>query len=90
MNARQRREEIRDTNMCLLQLMQKMIRLDKLAALDSLGVNDEMADLVTGLSFEQLTKMSSTGLMMCCFHFDESVLLGMVGNYTEREAELVH
>ena len=85
MNARQHQEEIRDTNLCLLQLMQKMIRADKAAALGSLGVSDEMADLVTGLSPAQLMKMSSSGLMMCRFHFDEKTLLDLIGNYTAKE-----
>lgn len=85
MNARRRHEEIRDTNLCLLQLMQKMIRADKSAALAGLDVSDEMADLVAGLSPAQLQKMSSTGMMMCSFRFDEKLVLDTVGNYGAKE-----
>lgn len=90
MNARQRQQEIRETNLCLLQLMQKMIHTDKSVAQATLGISDEMADLVGGLSEAQLLKMSSTGLMMCSFRFDDTVLLDMVGNYTEKEMAFSH
>ena len=83
MNARQLHEEIRDTNICLLQLTQKMIRTDKAGALADLGVSDEMADLVAGLSPAQLMKMSATNMMMCTFHFDEKLLFDMVTGYSK-------
>ena len=82
MNAKQLHEEIKAANLSYMGLVQKMIRADKAAAASSLGVSEEMADLVAGLSPAQLLKMSATNLMLCAFHFDESVMLNMVSNHS--------
>jgi flagellar transcriptional activator FlhD len=83
MNAKQIHEEIKETNLSFLLLTQKMIRNDKATAISSLGVSEEMAGLVAGLSPAQLLKMSATNMMMCSFHFDESLLLDMVSGYSK-------
>ncbi|MDX8398734.1 MAG: flagellar transcriptional regulator FlhD [Gallionellaceae bacterium] len=79
MNAKQLHEEIKATNLSYMSLVQKMIRANKAVAASSLGVSDEMAELVAGLSSAQLLKMSATNLMLCSFHFDESAMLNMIG-----------
>ena len=81
MNAKQLHEEIKATNLSYMGLVQKMIRADKSGASSSLGVSEEMADLVSGLSPAQLLKMSGTNLLLCCFRFDESLLLNMITDH---------
>jgi len=81
MNAKQLHEEIKAANLSYMGLVQKMIRADKAGTIASLGVSDEMADLVAGLSPAQLLKMSATNLMLCCFHFDESAMLNMITDH---------
>ena len=81
MNAKQMHEEIKGTNLSYMGLVQKMIRADKAGASSSLGVSEEMADLVAGLSPAQLLKMSATNLLLCSFRFDESLLLNMITDH---------
>ena len=81
MNAKQIHEEIKETNLSFMLLAQQMIRGDKASAMDSFGVNEEMADLVAGLSPAQLLKMSASNMLLCCFQFDERVLFSMVTDY---------
>ena len=81
MNAKQLHEEIRETNLSYMGLVQKLIRADKAGTIASLGVSEEMADLVAGLSSAQLHKMSGTNLLLCCFRLDESVLLNMITDH---------
>lgn len=88
MNAKQLHEEIRETNLSYMGLVQKMIRADKSGVASRLGVSEEMADLVLGLSPAQLVKMSATNLLLCCFHFDESLLLNMVVDHKKGRAVL--
>jgi flagellar transcriptional activator FlhD len=83
MNARQLHEEIKETNLSFFRLTQKMLRNDKAGAMSSLGLSDEMAGLVAGLSPAQLLKISANNLMMCSFHFDERILLDMVTSYSK-------
>jgi flagellar transcriptional activator FlhD len=81
MNAKQLHEEIKATNLSYMGLVQKMIHADKAGTSSNLGVSEEMADLVAGLSPAQLLKMSATNLLLCSFHFDESVLLNMITDH---------
>jgi len=81
MNAKQLHEEIKETNLSYMGLVQKMIRADKAGASSSLGVSEEMADLVSGLSPAQLLKMSGTNLLLCSFRFDESLFLSMIADH---------
>ncbi len=85
MNAKQLHEEIKATNLSYMGLVQKMIRADKAAASSSLGVSEEMANLVSGLSPAQLLKMSGTNLLLCSFRFDESLLLNMITDHKKTQ-----
>lgn len=81
MNAKQLHEEIKETNLSYMGLVQKMIRANKADASSSLGVSEEMADLVAGLSPAQILKMSGTNLLLCSFRFEESLLLNMIADH---------
>ncbi|TAJ79579.1 MAG: flagellar transcriptional regulator FlhD [Gallionellaceae bacterium] len=81
MNANQIHEEIKETNLSFMLLAQQMIRGDRMSAVASFGLSEEMASLVAGLSPAQLLKMSASNMLLCCFRFDERLLLDMVGNY---------
>ena len=81
MNAKQIHEEIRETNLSYMGLVQKMIRADKVNATANLGMSEEMAELVAGLSPAQLLKMSGTNMLLCCFRLEESLLLNMVADH---------
>ncbi len=81
MNASQIHEEIKEINLSFMLIVQQMIKGDKMGALKKLGMTEEMADLVAGLSSAQLLKMSASNMLLCCFRFDESLLLNLVGDY---------
>lgn len=83
MNTNQLRQEIKNTNLAFMQLCQQMIREDKASAISALGVSEEMAEMVAGLSPTHLLKLSATNMFLCRFHFDDSVLLNMLGGYAK-------
>ncbi len=83
MNISQLQQEIKHTNLAFMQLSQQMIRADRAHAVSSLGMSEEMADLVAGLSETQLVKLSTANMFLCCFHFDDSVLLNMLTGYSK-------
>ena len=70
--------EIRDANLNYLMLAQQMIRFDKAAAIFRLGVSQDIADLLEGLSNSQLIKLASTSMMLARFRFDDATILGML------------
>ena len=83
MNANQMHLEIQETNLSYMLLAQQMIRDDKASAIFRLGVSEELADLMVGLSSAQLLKMAASNMLLCCFRFDERLLLNMVTDHNK-------
>ncbi|MBI5007627.1 MAG: flagellar transcriptional regulator FlhD [Nitrosomonadales bacterium] len=83
MNTQQVHEEIKETNLSYMLLAQQMIRDDKPSAIFRLGVSEELADLIVGLSPAQLLKMASSNMLLCRFRFDERLLLNMITDYNK-------
>jgi flagellar transcriptional activator FlhD len=83
MNTNQLHEEIKETNLSYMLLAQQMIRDDKASAIFRLGVSEELADLIVGLSPAQMLKMAGSNMLLCCFRFDERLLLNMVTDYNK-------
>ena len=83
MNTNQMHEEIKETNLSYMLLAQQMIRDDKPSAIFRLGVSEELADLIVGLSPAQMLKMAATNMLLCRFRFDERLLLNMVTDYNK-------
>ena len=83
MNMNQMHEEIKEANLSYMLLAQQMIRDDKASAIFRLGVSEELADLIVGLSPAQMLKMSASNMLLCRFRFDERLLLNMVTDYNK-------
>lgn len=83
MDTRQIHEEIKETNLSYMLLAQQMLRDDKASAIFRLGISEEMADLIVGLSPAQLLKMASSNMLLCSFRFDERLLLNMITDYNK-------
>jgi flagellar transcriptional activator FlhD len=83
MNTQQVHEEIKETNLSYMLLAQQMIRDDKAEAIFRLGVSEELADLIVGLSPAQMLKMASSNMLLCRFRFDERLLLNMITDYNK-------
>lgn len=81
--------EIRDANLSYLMLAQQMIRSDKATAIFRLGISDEIAELIEGLSNAQIMRLASTNMMLARFRFDDGAILGMLTNYN-KDRELAH
>ena len=83
MNTNQMHEEIKETNLSYMLLAQQMLRADKASAIFRLGVSEELADLIVGLSPAQMLKMAASNMLLCRFRFDERLLLNMVTDYNK-------
>lgn len=83
MNTNQMHEEIKETNLSYMLLAQQMLRDDKASAIFRLGVSEELADLIVGLSPAQMLKMAASNMLLCRFRFDERLLLNMVTDYNK-------
>lgn len=75
--------EIRDINLNYLMLAQQMIRADRAAAIFRLGVSQDIANLIDGLSNSQLTKLANAQMVLARFRFDDCSILNMLTSYNK-------
>lgn len=78
--------EIRDANLGYLMLAQQMIRADKASAVFRLGLNDEVAELIKGLTNAQILKLAGTSMMLTRFRFEDSDVLAMLTNCNKEKS----
>jgi flagellar transcriptional activator FlhD len=83
MNTTQLHEEIKEANLAYMLLARQMIQEDKAAAIFRLGISNEMAELLAGLSPAQLIKMATSNMLLCRFRFDERLLMNMITDYNK-------
>jgi flagellar transcriptional activator FlhD len=83
MTASQIQSEIKDANLTYMLLAQQMIKDDKVASIFRLGVSEEMADLIAGLTPAQILKMASSNMMLYRLRFDERLLLNMISDFNK-------
>ena len=84
-------DEIRDANLTYLMLAQALIRKDRAQALFRLGLSEEVADVVAGLSAAQILKIAASNMVMCRFRFDDQVVWNLLTSHgRDKEVSGVH
>jgi flagellar transcriptional activator FlhD len=81
MNAEMLLEEIREANLTYLMLAQALIRKDRAQALYRLGLSEQVADIIAGLSPAQILKIAATNVLMCRFRFDDEMVWGLLTSH---------
>jgi flagellar transcriptional activator FlhD len=91
MNTEMMLDEIRDANLTYLMLAQALIRKDRAQALFRLGLSEEVADMVEGLTPAQILKIASSNMVMCQFRFDDQVVWSLLTSHgRDKEVSGVH
>ncbi|WP_427911977.1 flagellar transcriptional regulator FlhD [Ramlibacter sp. MMS24-I3-19] len=83
MGTEQLSSEIRELNLSYLMLAQAMIRADKPQAVFRLGLPEDVCDLITGLSTQQLVRAASRNQLLCAMRFPDEMVWGLL---TDRHA----
>ena len=86
MKAEEMLDEIRDANLTYLMLAQALIRKDRAQALFRLGLTEEVATVVDGLSPQQIVRIASNPMLLCRFRFDDETVWGLVANHGKQSA----
>jgi flagellar transcriptional activator FlhD len=87
MNTETMLDEIRDANLTYLMLAQALIRKDRAQALFRLGLSEEVADMVAGLSASQVLKIAASNMVMCSFRFDDQVVWNLLVSHGAKEGQ---
>lgn len=75
--------EIKELNLTYLMLAQQMVIADKDMAIFRLGISKDIADVLEVLTPGQILKLSNSNMMLCRIRFDDSLVFGMLANYTK-------
>lgn len=78
MKRRDFQAEIKELNLAFLMLAQQMLRDDRETAMFRLGIGDEVADLIEGLSSTRLVRMATGQMLLPGFRFDDAMLAGLL------------
>ena len=91
MNNEQLLVEIREANLSYLILAQHLIRKDRAEALYRLGISEDVAAILDGLTTAQILKIAASNMLMCRFRFDDQVVWKLLTNHErERGTGVVH
>ena len=77
MPRRDYQDEIRELNLAYLMLAQQMLRDDRETALFRLGIDEEFAGMLVGLSAPKLVRMASSQLLMPVPRFADTQLAAL-------------
>ena len=83
MNMQDLQAEIKEANLTYLMLAQQMLLADRIGGMYRLGINAEMADLLSRLPAAQLVRMANTDMLLARFRLDERTVLGMLNDYSK-------
>lgn len=86
METNQILNEIKEINLGYMLLAQQLVREDKVAAMYRLGISQEVAEIVGGLTSGQLLKMASSNMLLCRFRFDDRLIAEMLSSHSRDQA----
>ena len=81
MNTEQILAEIREANLSYLMLAQSLVRADKEQALFRLGVSEDTAALIGGLTPAQMMKVASGNTLLCRFRMDDDMVWNLLTSH---------
>lgn len=83
--------EIADLNLNYMLLAQKLLREDRAAATLRLGISNEMADLLAGMSLAEVVKLATSNFVLCAFRLgDLPIARTVMQDARERTLQQAH
>ncbi|MGN6315138.1 flagellar transcriptional regulator FlhD [Trinickia sp.] len=71
MNGNETLQSIREINLSYLSLAQRLLRTDRDAGRQRLGLSTQVADIIVDLSGPQLIKLAGCDQLVCFFRFND-------------------
>jgi flagellar transcriptional activator FlhD len=81
MNTTNIQNEIRELNLAYLMLAQQMLREDRPMAIYRLGISEDVANVLEGLSSAQVLRMAGTNMLLCQFRFNDNMLVDLLSSH---------
>lgn len=78
--------EIRDANLSYLLLAQHLIRSDRAEALYRLGISEEVAGMIAGLTLAQCLRIASRNVLISRFRFEDDMVWALLTDHGKDES----
>ncbi len=83
--------EIREANLSYLLLAQNLVRSDRAEALYRLGITEEAATMIAGLSLAQCLKIASRNVLISRFRFEDDMVWSLLTDHgKDQTARQIH
>ena len=86
MNTEQILVEIREANLSYLMLAQSLIRSDREQALYRLGISEDTATTIGGLTPAQTMKVAQSSTLLCRFRMDDELVWNLITSHGRNAA----
>jgi len=73
--------EIREANLSYLVLVQNLVRQDRAEAMVRLGLSEEVAEILAGLTIAQMLRVAARNVLICRFRFDDALLWSLLTDH---------
>lgn len=84
-------QEIREANLSYLLLAQNLVRADRVQALYRLGLSEEAADILQGLTLAQCLKIAARNVLICRFRFEDDMVWSLITDHgKDQTAKQIH
>jgi len=91
MTSEQILNEIREANLSYLLLAQNLIRTDRTEALYRLGISEESADMIAGLTLAQCLKIATRNVLISRFRFEDDMIWALLTDHgKDQTARQIH
>lgn len=87
MNGSETLESIREINLSYLSLAQRLLRTDRDAGIQRLGLSTQVADIIVDLSAPQLSKLAGCDQLVCFFRFNDRSVFSALSGTAARVAQ---
>ena len=83
--------EIREANLSYLLLAQNLVRSDRAEALYRLGISEEVASIIAGLTLAQCLKIAARNVLISRFRFEDDMVWSLLTDHgKDQTARQIH
>ena len=86
MNNEQLLNEIREANLSYMVLVQNLVRRDRAEAMVRIGLSEDVADLIAGLTVPQMLRIAARNVLIFRFRFDDEIVWSLLTDHGAQAA----
>ena len=86
MNTEQLLNELREANLSYMVLVQNLVRQDPAEAIVRIGLSEDVAEMIAGLTIAQMLRIAARNVLICRFRFDDEIVWNLLTDHGVQSA----